>query len=125
MDKEKKILEFMSDKEYVPMKAKEMATVLDVPKNEYEEFKRILDKLEKDYQIQVNRKSKYSLLGEDEYVSGIFRGHEKGFGFVKIEGQEEEIYISANQTKNALNGDKVLIEILGEHTWRSKRDRYI
>ena len=34
--------------------------------------------------------------------TGIFRGNEKGFGFVKIENQEDEIYISKNNSNNAL-----------------------
>ena len=89
-----------------------MADILDVPKAQYNEFKEILNKLEENFKIQVNRKSRYSLIPEDKYVSGIFKGHEKGFGFVKIEDREEEIYIPANQTKNALNGDKVLIELV-------------
>ncbi len=43
---------------------------------------------------------------------GIFRGSEKGFGFVKLEESDEEIYISKENTMNSLNGDRVLIEIL-------------
>ena len=44
---------------------------------------------------------------------GIFRKNAKGFGFVDI-GEDEEVYISKENTNNALNGDKVLIEILEE-----------
>ena len=44
---------------------------------------------------------------------GIFRKNAKGFGFVDI-GEDQEIYISKENTNNALNGDKVLIEILEE-----------
>jgi ribonuclease R len=43
---------------------------------------------------------------------GIYRKHPKGFGFVKIEGEEEEIYIAKQNSFNALSGDKVLIKIL-------------
>ena len=42
---EEKILEFMKSKEYVPMKAKEMAYVLGVTKKEHQEFKIALEKL--------------------------------------------------------------------------------
>ena len=45
-------------------------------------------------------------------IKGIFRGNEKGFGFVKIDGQDEEIYISRGNTKDAVNGDEVLIKII-------------
>lgn len=44
-------------------------------------------------------------------LSGIFKGHERGFGFVKLDEAEEEIFIPADNTKNALNGDLVCIEI--------------
>ena len=42
----------------------------------------------------------------------LLSGNEKGFGFVKIDGKEDEIYISRTNTKGALNEDKVLIEIM-------------
>ncbi len=44
--------------------------------------------------------------------TGIFRGNEKGFGFVKIEEQEDEIYISRGNTKDAIDGDEVLIKMI-------------
>ncbi len=111
-DKEKLILDFMAEESYVPMKAKEIASILCVPKTEYQSFSEVLKKLEENYKIQKNRKSKYSLVDSNRYITGLFRANEKGFGFIKIEGRDDEIYISKNHTKNALNGDTVLIEIL-------------
>ena len=49
----------------------------------------------------------------EEYKEGNFRKNAKGFGFVNI-GEEDEIYISKENTNNALNGDIVLVEILEE-----------
>ncbi len=111
-EKEKLILDFMSEESYVPMKAKEMASILCVPKTEYSSFSEVLKKLEEEYRIQKNRKSKYSLVDSNRYITGVFRANEKGFGFVKIKDREDEVYISKSHTKNALNGDTVLIEIL-------------
>ena len=65
--------------------------------------------------------SKKKILEENQYIAGIFSRHEKGFGFVKVEGQEEEIYIPANQTKNALHGDKVLIEIAKTNAYGGRK----
>ena len=45
---------------------------------------------------------------------GIYRKNQKGFGFVKLENQEEEIYISRDNSLNALNGDTVSIQIINE-----------
>ena len=113
-EKEKLILDFMSDSSYVPMKAKEIATILSVPKNEYNTFIEILNNLENNYKIQKNRKSKYSLVAGGKYLTGIIRLNEKGFGFVKLENSEEEIYIAKTNTKNALNEDKILLELFDD-----------
>ena len=45
---------------------------------------------------------------------GIYRKNQKGFGFVKLEDQEEEIYITRENSLNALNGDTVGIQIINE-----------
>ena len=111
--KEEIILQFMKDPEYTPMKAKEIAMILGVPKKEYHQFQEVIAKLEMELKIGKNRKNRYRVI-EENYQEGIFRKNAKGFGFVKIEGQEDEIYISKENAKDALNGDRVIIEIIEE-----------
>ena len=113
MNKENIILEFMKNENYTPMKAKEIAMILRVPKKEYEQFNQTIKKLEENYKIVKNRKNRYRIIGKN-FVEGIHRKNQKGFGFVKIEGQEDEIYISKENSLNALNGDRVLVEITEE-----------
>ena len=60
-EREQKILDFMSDEDYVPMKAKEIAMIMRVPKNEYHEFLEVIGKLELELKIEKNRKNRYSL----------------------------------------------------------------
>ena len=114
-DKQQKIIEFMKDDEYVPMKAKEIAMLMKVPKNEYNKFLETLGDLELKLKIRKNRKNKYSLI-EKTYYDGIYRKNQKGFGFVRLNdgynGDDEEVYISKENSLNALNGDRILIEIL-------------
>ena len=112
-DREQKILDFMSDDDYVPMKAKEIAMLMRVPKNEYHEFLEVIGKLELELKIEKNRKNRYKI-SEKTYYDGYYRKNQKGFGFVKIEDREDEIYISKENSLNALNGDHVLIEITEE-----------
>lgn len=121
MDRKEKILEFISDKEYVPMKAKEIAQVLMVPKNEQDELKQILEELEAEYKIRKNRKNKYILMDE-KYLEGTFNANQKGFGFVKIDDEEEEIYISSENAKTALNGDTVLVKIIEDKSSSKKKE---
>ena len=112
-EQELKVLNLIKDKDYAPMKAKEIAMIMHVPKNEYNELLNILGKLEMEMKIQKNRKNQYRPV-EEVYYDGIYRKNQKGFGFVKIEDQEDEIYIAKENSKNALNGDRVLIEIIEE-----------
>ena len=110
-ERKERIFEFFKDKDYTPMKAKEIAIILGVPKNEYNDFLNILKELEDEYKIRKNRKNRYIIV-EEQYYEGYYRKNQKGFGFVKV--NEEEIYISKENSLNALNEDKVLIQIIKE-----------
>lgn len=113
-DKKEKILALMSDKEYIPMKAKEIAQIMCVPKDAYADFFSVLDSLVKEYKVSVSKKGKYALVDENIYKKGKLQINERKFGFVKLENSEEEIYISGKNTGNALNGDIVVVEIIDE-----------
>ena len=112
-EKEKMILDFMNDAEYVPMKAKEMAIILNVPKDRYNELLETLNRLEADLKIVKNKKNRYKI-NEQKILEGTYRRNSKGFGFVKIDGEDDEIYISKQNSNKAFNGDKVIIKIIEE-----------
>ena len=57
-----------------------------------------------------------------EEIIGTYRKNQKGFGFVKIEDQEDEIYISRENSQNALNGDTVAIKIIAEKEGDKKQE---
>ena len=44
-------------------------------------------------------------------IEGIFRANEKGYGFVEIEGMEEDLFIPSGSVNKALNGDTVQVVI--------------
>lgn len=44
-------------------------------------------------------------------MTGVFTGHPKGFGFVAVDGLEEDIYISTEQVHGALHQDVVQVEL--------------
>ncbi|MFR5765787.1 MAG: ribonuclease R [Clostridia bacterium] len=67
----------------------------------------------------MSRRKKENL---ENCLSGTFIGNEKGFGFVKLEGEDDEVYISRGNTKDALNGDKVLIKIINEDIEANRRE---
>lgn len=62
----------------------------------------------KDFRDADNYKEDYL---EGTQAEGIFIGHPKGFGFVEIEGQDEDIFIPESDTGTAMHQDKVRIII--------------
>ena len=57
-EKNQIILNFMKDKDYVPMKAKEIAMILNIPKDRYSELIEVLNRLEEDFKIIKNKSSR-------------------------------------------------------------------
>jgi len=68
-----------------------------------------------------NKNKKEKRLKAKPELEGIFRAHHKGFGFVKLEGVEEEIYIPKGNTKQAISGDKVAIQLFTSQPKDEKR----
>lgn len=48
---------------------------------------------------------------EKRFIEGIFRRHERGFGFVILEDEEHDIYIAKEDSKDAFSGDRVLVKL--------------
>ena len=53
---------------------------------------------------------------ENRFIEGIFRRHERGFGFVIVEDQEDDIYIAKEDSKDAFSGDRVLVKLKKKST---------
>ncbi len=107
------LVSLMNEEAYVPMKLKELAILLNVPKEQREELKQVLNLLLAEGKISVSKKGKFGK-AETFALVGVFSGHSRGFGFVAIEGKEEDVFIPADKTGGALHGDKVQIVIDSE-----------
>lgn len=113
-DSRKKIIyELICDQHYVPMKIKEMAILLQVPRQNREELQQVLDALIAEGKVGVTKKGKY-MKAEDTAIVGTFTSHAKGFGFVAVEGEEQDIFIPASNVNNAFHMDKVQIVITSD-----------
>ena len=108
--REKVLLELFNDKAYVPMKTKEIAALLNIPKSQREELQEVLDDLVRQGKAGLSKRGKY---GRPEHcaLEGIYSGSRRGFGFVTVEGIERDVFIPEEKTGSALNGDKVRIVV--------------
>jgi ribonuclease R len=107
------LVALMNEEAYVPMKLKELAILLNVPREQREELKQVLNLLLAEGKISVSKKGKFGK-AEAFALIGVFSGNARGFGFVAIEGQEEDVFIPADRTGGALHGDRVQIVIDSE-----------
>ena len=104
------ILNFLKDKSYKPMRFKELCMMFNVPRDERSDFKHILDTLISEGIVSVNQAGRFVLAAPD-VVTGVFSGTMRGFGFVRVEGRTEDIFIPEEATKDAFDKDTVSVRI--------------
>ena len=146
--KRKKIVyDLICCKEYQPMRAKDLAVLLQVPAGKRDELHEILDMLLEEGKITINKRGKYEAVRGSQkeqekeekkgkrdkkekkkkeaqkYLTGIFVGHAKGFGFVELLDENgEDIYIPEEETGGAFHGDKVQVALKKENKPGKRRE---
>ena len=119
-EKRKKVIyDLMCDSFYIPMKFKELAMLLQVPKEQRDELRQVLEALELEGKIYLSKKGKYCK-GEAKRIVGTYRAHQKGFGFVTVPEQETDIYIPEDETNGAFDSDEVEVVITKEPAGKNK-----
>ncbi len=108
-ERKNRILALFKDPKFVPMKEKELAILMQVTAEDRTVFKQCLEELLKEGAISVSKRGKYSL-PEQKTLTGVFSASGHGYGFVHVDGIEEDFFISEKNTKTALHGDTVLID---------------
>ena len=113
-DKRKKvIMDLVESDFYVPMKEKELAVMLQVSKQDRGELNRILNELLAEGKLSLTKKGKFvKAKRSDKELIGTFISHPKGFGFVEIDGRDEDLYIPENCVNGAFHKDTVKVALL-------------
>lgn len=109
-EKKKMLCELLNHKKYYPMKLRELAGLLLVPKGEREELKEIMDMLIHEGKVSIDTKGCYQAAAAN-IRTGVFCATNRGFGFVALEGETEDIFIPESETNGALDQDFVKISI--------------
>lgn len=123
-EKKKLVFDFVTDKEYKPMSVKEMAMVLQVPAAEKKDLRRVVEALVDEGKLHINQKGKVTPLA-DNLLTGKFMATQKGFGFVRVDGEEEDYFIPAHQVLNAMDGDIVRINVNDKQTGKRKEAQVV
>ena len=92
------------------------------------ELKKLLDDLrilEEGYTIYRSNKDKYMLFENSHLLKGRLSVNKKGFGFVIVDGRDEDIYIDAKNMNGALNNDLVVVEELKGQSGKKTEGRVV
>ncbi|HEJ9097113.1 ribonuclease R [Serratia odorifera] len=101
-------------KRETPASREELAKELDLTSEEHQEaLRRRLRAMERDGQLIFTRRQCYALPERLDLLRGTVIGHRDGYGFLRIEGSKDDLYLSAEQMKMAIHGDVVLAQALG------------
>jgi ribonuclease R len=121
-DLKARILNFLRRPGYKPLERKELALELGFRGGDRREFREALRELEYAGEIARIRKNRYILPAEADLVTGRLQIHPAGFGFLSREGGEgADIFISAENTGTAMNGDRVVARITREAGYNRRR----
>ena len=124
-EKRKKVIyDFICDDFYIPMKVKEIATVLQVSKEQRRELQEVLDALVEEGKITLSKRGKYSK-GQTKRITGTFQANIRGFGFVMVEGEDEDIFIPGENVNGAFQGDEVECIITGAPGGKRKEGKIV
>ena len=117
--RKKLMMDVLSNAAYRPMRLRELAALLDIPRPKRKELYRVMDELVKSGSAQLNANGAY-VRAEKPQIVGTFLAHPRGFGFVDLGEGEEDIYIPEEKTGRAMDQDKVQVALLEKESGRRR-----
>lgn len=125
IDRRELILDLMKHDDYKPMKIKELAILLQLDKEAKKELDDLLQELIKEGKVILTKRGKYMINDQEDLLVGRFISHQKGFGFVEVDEEEEDIFIPGKYVGSAFHHDRVAIKLLPESRGQRKEGQVI
>ncbi|HEY6071251.1 MAG TPA: RNB domain-containing ribonuclease, partial [Chthoniobacterales bacterium] len=120
-----KILALMRAPDYRPQDRDEIAQALRAKGRDRVNVRQTLKEIERSGDIARIRKNRYVLPSEADLITGKLSIHQAGFGFLVPEKSgEADIFIAAENTGTAMNGDRVVARINRDTPQRRAKDRH-
>ena len=99
-----------------PLPVDQLADQLGVLKaKNFTELIKLISKMESRRELIFTRDGRVGLPPKKEKkqptVTGIFRAHKNGFGFVTVDEEEDDLFVGRNDVNHAIEGDKVEVII--------------
>ncbi|MDH6364617.1 ribonuclease R [Enterococcus sp. PF1-24] len=108
-----KIILYMESSPKKSFSMEEIAEGLQLQKSgDFKFLVQTIASMEQDGSVIFTKKGKIKLAQAPLVVEGTFRRNERGFGFVTIDPEEDDVYIPKESTQYAMDGDIVAIDII-------------
>lgn len=86
------ILVYMNEQDQMAFKVKQISEGMKLTSSvDFKMLVSTLAKMEREGTVFLNKKGEFKLAEKDAVLSGVFRASDRGFGFVSIEDQEDDI----------------------------------
>ena len=69
--------------------------------------------MQRDGQIVLNRRGGYGLINKMDLYQGTVIGHPEGYGFLNIEDETDDLYLSSREMRSLLHGDRIIARLVG------------
>ncbi|NLM45178.1 MAG: ribonuclease R [Firmicutes bacterium] len=114
MTLEEKILDYMREVAYKPLKIEELAHELGIAdKKEIKRFHKLLEEMEQAGKIIKTRYGRYGVPEKMNLVVGKLQGNQAGFGFVIPDNPDlPDVFIPASQMNGAMHNDHVVARLV-------------
>lgn len=112
MERKERIVEFMTEAAYKPLKFEELVAVLDVPQEAREQLAAILEELEQEGAIYKTNKDRYGLPERMNLVVGRLQGNERGYGFLIPDDElVRDVFIPADGMAGVMHNDRAIARV--------------
>lgn len=120
LERKEKVKDVIYSPEYKPMKYKELAFLFQLTEDEKPVLSQILNELTEEGRIVKTPRGKYQRL-DAGILCGTFTGNNRGFGFVTVEGDDEDYFIPEKACNGALHMDTVLMRVTNAESSAGRR----
>lgn len=122
-DYREKLMELLSARTYQPLTDEEMTVEFHVWGKEAVTLLNQLEDMYREGRVFRTKKGKYVLPQAMGMTVGTLSKHRKGFGFVlPVNREEEDVFISPDNLKYAMNGDLVAVKLLSAEESGRRRE---
>lgn len=118
----KNILSYIEEGHQDSVEVNDISQALNMQSSdEFKEIVKALAELEREEEVELTNEGRFRIKEQEPIRQGTFSGTGKGFGFIVVDDETDDVFIPADYTKSAMNGDTVSFEIDREPApWEDK-----